>query len=1138
MIPQITLDFLFSSNTGTTWEVVGTYKENLAPKTTFPIDLWLDNSATLPYPPPGGAMQYNWWSLPDQTYITNDSDTLSWHTACVDPNQAIGQDFTDNNWFSGPLGTLLTGIDSSTVVFSIASTEVTCHAGQDYFNGISTLPQSCGSPNNWGYVAATGWCPSGPWCMKGGQTYSGNAVYKAPLAFSAERSTQSVGVAPSRCTDLAACSATYCGSDLIGHDIYNTPATTTYCGSTCPITNGVCGATHYLCIGGTNDVATDVKNGTTSYTWTCDGINGGANAACTEPILNCTCPATHYTCNNSCTSGNNVNGALAYTWNCNSPNGGANAACSETKLFSGTINVLDTNTVNACSAGTAHVGATVTSNASITGNGATGTSFQTNANGQILLTNVPAGSTYTFTLSGTNGYSVNPGCVNSSNTITANFASDGSTFSWYVSPSAPTCIMTANPSIVDAGGTSALTASYVLSSGANGTPTYTWFADTSDVPGATIINQAINTGTKKVTGSWKAPTASYQQNNAYPSVQICNPNGGACGSCGITIKPPSSCSSGQTYPYSICQNNTCTQVNACGTTDCSSCPIACPAGQNNPHYTCQNGACTQANACGVTNCSSCTACSAGQSNPYSICQNGACTQVKACGVTNCSGCGNFCPGEQSNPYSTCQNGACTQVNACGISDCSGCPIACIPNVDCPIKYTPTFTAGGQVYTDTSKTCQQAGAQGYPGAPITICAGNQPGGCQIPYETLASDANGNFTTTMPLTPGQYTAILGVPTGYQGTCPKPPIAVFTVGNASTPGDNCSDPANKPTPPAICDANGNVQKLYFGITNSIPWMQASCGDITGSYISNPNGGGGFTDNIPAPAIVATGPCSANGAYASVTEACGTAGIINAGTGVVYPGQGQLSAQSWLIGGLGSGNYPYSYALPLSDQARTSYANLTYEVSQSNVATKPLNSYCGTGGTGNCVLSSTSDTFPSGVYTVSGGLTLNGTRGTYTFPVGGSYVILVNGILNINTNVLVPKPDANGANGSFALFSASDDINVGGNVGTNVISSTIPNIEGDYSTDKSFTVLGSGANGGPADCTKSTGDLRLNVNGAIVVNAVTTNNGGFYYDNRDLCNNNQYCPVFTISERPDFILSTPPFLMFPRRTWQEVAP
>jgi len=136
--------------------------------------------------------------------------------------------------------------------------------------------------------------------------------------------------------------------------------------------------------------------------------------------------------------------------------------------------------------------------------------------------------------------------------------------------------------------------------------------------------------------------------------------------------------------------------------------------------------------------------------------------------------------------------------------------------------------------------------------------------------------------------------------------------------------------------------------------------------------------------------------------------------------------------------------------------------------------------------------------------------------FPSGGSYVILVNGILNINTKIIVP-------NGSFLLFSAANDINVSASVG-DTSHVTAANLAGYYSTDKSFNVQGKDSTGGGVNCATNNEDLRLNVAGSIVVNAVTTNGGGFYYK-RDMCADDKLCPVFTITERPDFVLNSPTF-------------
>jgi hypothetical protein len=442
-------------------------------------------------------------------------------------------------------------------------------------------------------------------------------------------------------------------------------------------------------------------------------------------------------------------------------------------------------------------------------------------------------------------------------------------------------------------------------------------------------------------------------------------------------------------------------------------------------------------------------------------------------------------------------------------------------------------ASGQVYVDVNKngkldlppTTDYAYADG---ASISICR-IQNNNCTA-YEIL----NGKFTTasTKSLLFGQYKATLNVALPYKPTTPL--SVIFTVGNASSTVNSCA------TPIGSCDANANVINLNFGITDSFVWMQAVGGDITGTAISDPNQGG-FTNTIPTSANITNGACSASatGPYTMINGAGGTHGLINTGFKDATFGQGQLaSAQAWLVGG--SAGNSYTYNMPLSKQTKTAYANLSYLVGQSDIAHKSLSDYCGGGGLANCQLPADTTTIPpgastgftSGVYTVdNNNLTLTSSGISYTFPSGGSYVILVNGDLNINTNIHVP-------NGSFVLFSASGDINVAATVGDTYNIAT-SNLEGYYSTDKSFNILGKNISGNGANCaTTNNEDLRLNVAGSIIINASTINGGSFNYSQRDMCAYDKQCPVFTISERPDFILNSPTFLMFPRRVWQEVAP
>ena len=267
------------------------------------------------------------------------------------------------------------------------------------------------------------------------------------------------------------------------------------------------------------------------------------------------------------------------------------------------------------------------------------------------------------------------------------------------------------------------------------------------------------------------------------------------------------------------------------------------------------------------------------------------------------------------------------------------------------------------------------------------------------------------------------------------------------------------------------------------------------------------------------------------------GTHGLILSGYKDASFGQGQeAAAGNWVVGGLGANGYLYN--MPLSKTAKTSYANLNYLVTQSNLPTTDL------GTVPNCVAPASSCTLPTDqaiidtkfqprIYTVKGDLTLNSVSGDYTFPTG-KYVILVNGKIIINTKIHVNP-------GSFVLFSSSDDINVAATVGENLASSQASDLEGYYSTDKSFNIRSNDPLGQAANCAASplpAPDLRLNVGGSIVVNASTGNGGSFNYTTRDMCGLDKQYPVFTVTERPDFLLNAPSYLMFPKRLWQEIAP
>src|SRR3989344_2729540 len=95
--------------------------------------------------------------------------------------------------------------------------------------------------------------------------------------------------------------------------------------------DGICASTHYGCDDGNS--INNAEN-SSSWTWTCEGIDGGSNASCSEakpnPAVNGDCSDTHYSCDagNSASNNDNENSG-SWTWMCLGYDGGSDASCSE-----------------------------------------------------------------------------------------------------------------------------------------------------------------------------------------------------------------------------------------------------------------------------------------------------------------------------------------------------------------------------------------------------------------------------------------------------------------------------------------------------------------------------------------------------------------------------------------------------------------------------------------------------------------------------------------------------------------------------------------------------------------------------------------------------------------------------------------
>jgi hypothetical protein len=198
---------------------------------------------------------------------------------------------------------------------------------------------------------------------------------------------------------------------------------------------------------------------------------------------------------------------------------------------------------------------------------------------------------------------------------------------------------------------------------------------------------------------------------------------------------------------------------------------------------------------------------------------------------------------------------------------------------------------------------------------------------------------------------------------------------------------------------------------------------------------------------------------------------------------------------------------------------------VKDAGITPTDLSSISGCNDLSNCTLP---DTLEKGIYIANGNLKLGGGfPSTYAFPSNNGYVILVNGDLTIATDIHIPHT-------STVIFAASGDIHVDKSIGTTIPTDDTANIEGYYSTDKSFILDSYGPNNCPA-----TPDKRLNVEGAIIANAIydTSGSKGTVQVKRDMCGGD-VCPTLSVKARPDFVLNAPLLYQFTKGIEQEMAP
>lgn len=348
--------------------------------------------------------------------------------------------------------------------------------------------------------------------------------------------------------------------------------------------------------------------------------------------------------------------------------------------------------------------------------------------------------------------------------------------------------------------------------------------------------------------------------------------------------------------------------------------------------------------------------------------------------------------------------------------------------------------------------------------------------------ITTRADGSYTINNLITGNVTVSYLSLPAGYYMTSPlngPPPSFRVAIGFGCSvngaPGARCNQ--------------GDINNLNFGTINDKPWLQAVCGDIRDDN--------GFSNS------------QAVGQEAIITNAsCPNPGIVFTGDTDADFGKGKASNSNQVVGGF---QYPEVYNSTGKNKILTSYDYLLEKAKSAKIKTISLSSVCTLS---NCKLP---QNLAHGVYTASNDVSFN--AASYTFPTNQDYIFLIDGKITFNGNIHIPTS-------SSAIFASSGNMIIPATMGS-APAITTANLEGIYSTDKSLLVQ--------KNATKCA-DLRLNIGGAVYVNAAE--NGGGITDSRNLCRFNALYPMLQITQRLDLLLHIPEFVRNQQVISQEVAP
>ncbi len=403
-----------------------------------------------------------------------------------------------------------------------------------------------------------------------------------------------------------------------------------------------------------------------------------------------------------------------------------------------------------------------------------------------------------------------------------------------------------------------------------------------------------------------------------------------------------------------------------------------------------------------------------------------------------------------------------------------------PNATVNFGIRPSYTVTANALVDNSLNNCASGATTYSGGSIIFTLVDTV--TSISRSTPAPGVNPATYQFTSVLPNSQQISMGVPSGYRIN----DIGI-TPGSGTRVGNTLSFTPN---------AN---QVVNFCITDSISWFQVNQGDVRFPKL---------IDEVPSGQVAGAGNNSVffSSTYATPDLGDGGAAVGNPDKWVVKDEYSKNSNSKSTLGSL-------------------SYSFYKNRAAKNGVEIIPLSSVAGNDCdvNGDCTL----PVLPTGIYETSGNINITGVDGGSDET--NHVVLLVNGSAQISGNITT---------GSSAVFilAAKGDLTIDKSVGTTAGSSTIQ-LSGFYTSEGNIVVDGDG----PSQCASGTSDKRLNVEGALVANALypfSDSGAGKVTINRSLCTSDSTSPSLYVTMKPSFFTQLTDFYKVTNKRWVQVQP